>query len=48
MIVFGGPIRMTELAGAEQVRAPTMTLIVRGLVRAGLVELVEDPADGRA
>jgi DNA-binding MarR family transcriptional regulator len=48
VIVFAGPIRMTELAGAEQVRAPTMTLIVRGLMRAGLVELIRDPEDGRA
>lgn len=48
VIVFGGPIRMTALAGAEQVKAPTMTLMVRGLVRAGLVELIDDPEDGRA
>jgi DNA-binding MarR family transcriptional regulator len=48
VIVFGGPIRMTELARAEQVQGPTMTLIVRGLSRAGLVELSEDPEDGRA
>lgn len=39
---------MTELASAEQVRAPTMTLMVRGLMRAGLVELIRDPEDGRA
>lgn len=39
---------MTDLARAEQVRAPTMTLLVRGLERAGLVGLVKDPADGRA
>lgn len=39
---------MTDLAGAEQVKAPTMTLMVRGLARAGLVELIDDPQDGRA
>jgi DNA-binding MarR family transcriptional regulator len=39
---------MTDLARAEQVRAPTMTLVVRGHMRAGLVELRKDPEDGRA
>ena len=48
VIVFGGPIRMTDLARAEQVRAPTMTLIVRGLERAGLVRRSQDRTDRRA
>ncbi len=48
VIVFGGPLRMTALARAEQVRAPTMTLVVRGLERSGLVRRVTDPSDRRA
>jgi DNA-binding MarR family transcriptional regulator len=37
VLVFGGPRSLKELAGAEQVRPPTMSRIVTGLVRAGLV-----------
>ena len=38
VLVFGGPRALGELADAEQVRAPTMSRIVAGLERAGLVE----------
>jgi hypothetical protein len=31
VVVFGGPIRISELAWAEQVRTPTITPIVAGL-----------------
>ncbi len=48
VIVFGGPVRMSALARAEQVRAPTMTLVVRGLEQAGLVRRIVDPGDRRA
>jgi DNA-binding MarR family transcriptional regulator len=37
VLVFGGPLSLAELAAAEQVRAPTMSRLVEGLVRAGLV-----------
>jgi DNA-binding MarR family transcriptional regulator len=37
VLVFGGPRSLKELAEAEQVRPPTMSRIVAGLVAAGLV-----------
>lgn len=37
VLVFGGDRSLGELADAEQVRPPTMTRIVAGLERAGLV-----------
>jgi len=37
VLVFGGPRSLRELAEAEQVRPPTMSRIVAGLVCAGLV-----------
>src|SRR2546427_11177228 len=47
VIVFRGPITMGALAEAEQVRRPTITRLVDGLERRGLVRRVNDPADGR-
>jgi DNA-binding MarR family transcriptional regulator len=38
VIVFAGPLGLTELADAQQVRPPTMTRIVNALEAAGLVE----------
>jgi DNA-binding MarR family transcriptional regulator len=38
VLVFGGPRSLGELADAEQVRAPTMSRIVAGLERGGLVK----------
>ena len=38
VLVFGGPRSLGELADAEQVRPPTMSRIVAGLVRGGLVK----------
>src|SRR5215470_13021030 len=38
VLVFGGPRSLGELAAAEQVRAPTMSRIVNGLERSGLVK----------
>ena len=46
VLVFGGPRSLGELAGAEQVRPPTMSRIVSGLERAGLVKR-EATDDGR-
>lgn len=48
VVVFAGPIRMGDLAAAEQVRPPTMTRTVADLERGGLVRRVPDPDDGRA
>jgi len=41
VLVFAGPRSLGELAEAEQVRPPTMSRIVTGLVRAGLVRRKE-------
>lgn len=46
VLVFGGARSLGELADAEQVRAPTMSRIVAGLERAGLVNRHETD-DGR-
>jgi DNA-binding MarR family transcriptional regulator len=48
VLVFGGPMRLTDLARAEQVKAPTMTKIVAGLERSGFVRRRIDPDDARA
>src|SRR5213592_3202791 len=47
VLVFRGPITMGALAEAEQVRRPTITRLVDGLERRGLVRRVNDPTDGR-
>lgn len=47
VIVFGGPITMTELAQAEQVRPPTISRLARDLESDGLVERIADPGDRR-
>jgi len=47
VIVFRGPLTMSALAEAEQVRRPTITRLIDGLERRGLVRRVSDPADGR-
>lgn len=47
VIVFRGPISMGDLAEAEQVRAPTISRLVRDLVADGLVERLSDPGDRR-
>jgi DNA-binding MarR family transcriptional regulator len=47
VIVFGGPLSLAELAGAEQVRPPTMSRIVDALVNAGLATRDTDPANRR-
>jgi DNA-binding MarR family transcriptional regulator len=47
VIVFRGPLTLSELAAAEQVRPPTITRLVQELERDGLVERLADPADRR-
>jgi DNA-binding MarR family transcriptional regulator len=48
VVVFNGPLTLSALADAEQVRAPTITRIIAALEGAGLVSREPDPADGRA
>jgi len=47
VVVFAGPLTLGQLATAEQVKPPTMTRIVTGLEKAGLVNRREDAKDGR-
>ncbi len=47
VIVFGGPITVSALADAEQVRLPTISRLVKELEAEGLVERLADPTDGR-
>ena len=47
VVVFGGPLTLGELARAEQVKPPTMTRIVTGLEKDGLVRRKGDARDGR-
>lgn len=47
VIVFAGPIRVGDLATAEQVRPPTISRLVKELEAAGLVRRVPDLQDGR-
>jgi DNA-binding MarR family transcriptional regulator len=47
VVVFGGPITLSDLAAAEQVRPPTISRLVRELEHDGLVEVVRDPIDRR-
>jgi DNA-binding MarR family transcriptional regulator len=48
VVVFAGPVSLTELAAAERVRPPTMTRTVQALERDGLVRRRPSPHDGRA
>ena len=47
VVVFGGPLSLGDLARAEQVRPPTMTRIVTGLEKDGLVTRAGDLRDRR-
>jgi DNA-binding MarR family transcriptional regulator len=47
VLVFGGPQSLVQLAQAEQVRPPTMSRIVNGLVEAGLATSTTDQRDRR-
>jgi DNA-binding MarR family transcriptional regulator len=48
VLVFGGPTSLGALARAEQVSAPTMSRLVRGLERDGLVVREAHERDGRS
>jgi DNA-binding MarR family transcriptional regulator len=47
VVVFGGPVTLGQLAAAEQVKPPTMTRIVTGLEKDGLVRRIGDAHDRR-
>lgn len=47
VVVYRGPMSMTDLAAAEQIQAPSMTRLVAGLESLGLVVREFDPQDGR-
>jgi DNA-binding MarR family transcriptional regulator len=47
VVVFGGPLTLGQLARAEQVKPPTMTRIVTGLEKDGLVRREGDKRDRR-
>lgn len=46
-VLASGPTSLAELAAAEQVKAPTMSRIVEGLVKEGLATREADPANRR-
>jgi len=48
VLVFGGPKSLAKLAQAEQVKAPTMSRIVAGLLRGKFIQIKTDAADRRA
>jgi DNA-binding MarR family transcriptional regulator len=48
VLVFGGSMRISALAHAEQVRTPTMTPIVAALEKDGLITREPDARDARA
>ena len=48
VLAFGGSRSLAELADAEQVRPPTMSRIVAGLLRAKVVQVKTDNRDRRA
>src|SRR5258705_12327538 len=48
VLVFGGPMRVTDLARAEHVKPPTMTRIVAALEAARLARRTSDATDGRS
>lgn len=47
VLVFGGPMSLADLAAAEEVKAPTMSRIVEGLVKDGLATREADPDNRR-
>ena len=47
VVVFGGPVTITQLASAEQVSVPTVTRMLAGLERDGLLKRERDASDRR-
>ena len=48
VVVYGGPLTMSELARAERVSNPTITSTVSGLESAGLVARTRPAGDARS
>jgi DNA-binding MarR family transcriptional regulator len=48
VVAFGGPMRISDLARAEQVKTPTITPIVAALEHDGLIARDADATDARA
>jgi DNA-binding MarR family transcriptional regulator len=48
VVVFAGPLTVSELAAADQVRSPTMTRLIDALQREGLVTREPNPKDARS
>jgi DNA-binding MarR family transcriptional regulator len=48
VLVFGGPVRITDLARAEHVKPPTMTRIVAALEAGRLAKRTSDVTDRRS
>src|SRR5437762_5396535 len=48
VVIYRGPISLTELAKAEGVTAPTMTRLTQALVRSGLVAKSVNQSDNAA
>ena len=48
VLTFGGAMRISDLARAEQVRTPTITPVVAALERDGLITREPDEQDARA
>jgi DNA-binding MarR family transcriptional regulator len=48
VIVFGGPLTLSKLAEAEQVKPPTMSRVVEALVKEGLVRRETNKDDRRS
>jgi len=46
-VLMSGPKTLGDLAAAEQVRAPTISRLAAEMVRIGLIQRRDDPADGR-
>lgn len=47
VLVFGGQMNLGRLAAAEQVRAPTMSRLIKDMEVAGLIFRRPDPTDAR-
>jgi DNA-binding MarR family transcriptional regulator len=47
VVVFAGPVTVTALATAEQVSVPTITRMIAGMERDGLLKRERDAADRR-
>ncbi len=47
VLVFAGPLNLGALAAAEQVRAPTMSRLIKDMEALGLVLRRPDPSDAR-